>query len=199
MHVSATANGVQQHASAPQRASQGAEMKTMLGLFALIGFAIGNPLQAQTSQDEKAVRDLPIEFTNAWAKHDGHELAKIMAEDVDFVTVTATWLSGRADFEKYHTRLLSGQFKDALVTPLETVVRFIRSDLALVHWSWRVQGDKSADGSARPPRAGLMTMLAAKRKGIWLVVAAQNTNGGPTSSELLQDIKSPIVVSRPEQ
>jgi uncharacterized protein (TIGR02246 family) len=70
---------------------------------------------------------LPQEFTDAWAKHDGHELAKTMAEDVDFVTVSATWLSGRADLEKYHTRLLSGQFKEAILTPLETAVRFIRT------------------------------------------------------------------------
>ena len=39
-----------------------------------------------------------------------------------------------------------------------------------------------------------MTMLAAKQKGIWLVVAAQNTNGGPASPALMQDIKSPITV-----
>jgi hypothetical protein len=38
--------------------------------------------------------------------------------------------------------------------------------------------------------------LAAKRKGIWLVVAAQNTNGGPASPQLLQDIKSPITVPK---
>jgi uncharacterized protein (TIGR02246 family) len=171
-------------------------MKALLGLFSLIAFAIGNPAQAQTSLDEKSVRELPQAFSSAWAKHDGHELAKIMAEDVDFVTVSATWLHGHADFEKYHTRLLSGQFNEALLTPLETAVRFIRPDLALVHWSWRVQGDKNADGSARSPRSGLMTMLAAKRKGIWLVVAAQNTNSGPASPQLLQDIKSPITVPK---
>ena len=169
-------------------------MKTITAIFCFTLLAIGKPLQAQTSPDEKALRELPHSFAKAWAKHDGHELAKIMAEDVDFVTVLGTWLSGRADFEKYHTRLLSGQFKDAVVTPLETNVRFIRPDLALVHWSWRVQGDKSADGSVRPPRSGLMTMLAAKQKGIWLVVAAQNTNGGPASPALMQDIKSPITV-----
>jgi uncharacterized protein (TIGR02246 family) len=173
-------------------------MKTLPGLFSLIAFAMGSLAQAQISPDEKAVRELPRAFANAWAKHDGHELAKIMAPDVDFVTVSATWLSGRADFEKYHTRLLNGQFKEAIVTPLETAVRFIQPDLALVHWSWRVQGDKNADGSARPPRSGLMTMFATKRKGIWLVVAAQNTNGGPASPELLRDIKAPITVARPE-
>jgi hypothetical protein len=76
---------------------------------------------------------------------------------------------------------------------LETAVRFIRPDLALIHWSWRIQGDKNADGSPRPPRFGLMTMLAEKRKGTWLVVVEQNTNGGSGPPEL-QDIKPPIVV-----
>ena len=170
----------------------------MLGLISLIAFAIGNLAQAQTGQDEKALRELPQAFTKAWAKHDGHELAKIMAEDVDFVTVSATWLSGRADFEKYHTRLLNGLFKESTRTPLETVVRFIRPDLALLHCSWRHQGDKDVDGSVRPPRTGMMTMLAEKRNGTWLVVAAQNTNSGPVSPELLQGIKSPITVPKAE-
>jgi uncharacterized protein (TIGR02246 family) len=169
-------------------------MKTILAIFCFIALAIGKPLQAQTSLDEQALRQLPQAFTNAWAKHDGHELAKIMAADVDFVTVSATWLSGRADFEKYHTRLLSGQFKDSTRTPLETAVRFIRPDLALLHCSWRHQGDKSVDGSVRPPRTGMMTMLVENQKGIWLVLAAQNTNSGPVSPELMQDIKSPITV-----
>jgi uncharacterized protein (TIGR02246 family) len=77
-----------------------------------------------------------------------------MAEDVDFVTVSATWLSGRADFEKYHTRLLSGQFKESTGTPLETAVRFIRPDLALLHCSWRHQGDKNVDAGITGATAG---------------------------------------------
>ena len=172
-------------------------MKTVLGLLLLIAYAFVNLTEAQTRQDEKAVRELPQTFSNAWAKHDGHELAKIMADDVDFVTVGATWFSGRADFEKYHTRLLSGRFKESTNTPLEIAVRFIRPDLALIHWSWRIQGDKNTDGSPRPPRFGLMTMLAEKRKGTWLVVVAQNTNGGSGPPEL-QDIKPPIAVPRTE-
>ena len=73
-------------------------------------------LSAQTKADEEAVHELPQAFCDAWAKHDGHELAKIMADEVDFVTVAATWLHGRADFEKYHVRLLSGRFKDSTNT-----------------------------------------------------------------------------------
>jgi uncharacterized protein (TIGR02246 family) len=153
--------------------------------------------QTQTKGDEEVVRDLPRAFCHAWAKHDGHELAKIMAEDVDFVTVGATWLHGRDDFEKYHARLLSDRFKDSTNTLLDTIVRFLRPGLAIVRWSWTIQGDKNPDGSARPQRSGLMTMLAEKRNGVWLVTAAQNTNAGPGAPEAA-DIKLPITFPKSE-
>ena len=144
--------------------------------------------------DEAALRQLPVAFAQAWAKHDGHALAAIMADDVDFVTVGATWFHGRPDFETYHTRLLSGRFKGSTNAPLKTVVTFVRPDLAFVRWSWSLEGDKNPDGTARPPRFGLMTMLAEKRRGTWLVIAAQNTNVIPQPSPEASDLTSPIVV-----
>jgi uncharacterized protein (TIGR02246 family) len=122
-------------------------------------------VRAQEKVEEQAVRNLPQAFCDAWAKHDGHELAKIMAEDVDFVTVGALWLHGRTDFEKYHARLLSGRFKEATITNLQTSVRFLNPNFAVVHWSWAIQGDKNIDGTARQPRFGMMTMIAEKRRG----------------------------------
>lgn len=114
-------------------------------------------LNAETTSDEDAVRKLPQTFCDAWAKHDGHELAKMMAEDVDFVTVATVYLHGRADFEKFHVRLLSGRFKDSTITPLETTIRFLHPEMAVVHWSWRIDGDKAFAGTPRPPRFGMMT------------------------------------------
>ncbi len=131
---------------------------------ALAVFLMAAASRAQVDADEALVRRLPQAFAEAWAKHDGRELARIMADDVDFVTVGATWLHGSGDFEKYHTRLLSGRFKASTNTPLETSARFLRSDFALIHWSWTIQGDQDPDGSLRPQRYGLMTMLAEKRR-----------------------------------
>jgi|SRR5690242_3838400 uncharacterized protein (TIGR02246 family) len=153
------------------------------------------PLRAQTKADEDAVRKLPQAFCDAWAKHDGHELAKIMAEDVDFVTVATTYLHGRADFEKFHSRLLSGRFKDSTITVLDSTVRFLHADVAVVHWSWKIEGDRSFDGTLRhEPRFGMMTMVAEKRNGNWLVVVAQNTNALLGVPPELQDIKTPIPI-----
>jgi uncharacterized protein (TIGR02246 family) len=164
-------------------------------LYGLFCFLIGASANAQTKADEEALRKLPQAFHDAWAKHDGHELAKIMADDVDFVTVATTYLHGRADFEKFHVRLLSGRFKESTLTPLETTVRFLRPGMAVVHWSWKIEGDKNMDGTLRQePRFGMMTMVAEKRSGAWLVVVAQNTNAILGVPPELEGIKTPIPI-----
>jgi len=167
-------------------------MKYFASLLLLLLFAATSI--AQTKADEEAVRRLPQAFCDAWAKHDGHELAKIMADDVDFVTVATTYLQGRADFEKFHVRLLSGRFRDAAITLLQSKMHFLRADMAVVHWSWKIEGDRNADGSLRQPRFGMMVMVAEKRAGAWLVVVGQNTNAILGIPPELQDIKTPIAI-----
>jgi uncharacterized protein (TIGR02246 family) len=150
-------------------------------------------VRAQERADETAVRKVPQAFAGAWAKHDGHQLASIMSEDVDFVNVGGDWLRGKADFELYHTRLLSGRFKDSTLTPMDTAVRFLRPDLAVLHWSWKIQGDRNEDGTARKPRFGIFTMVVEKQGGEWLIVEAQNTNWMPGPNPELKGISPPIV------
>jgi uncharacterized protein (TIGR02246 family) len=152
--------------------------------------------RAQSASDEAAVRNIPQGFVAAWAKHSGHELAKLMSEDVDFVNVAGDWLHGRKDFELYHTRLLSGPFHEAVLTSLQTSVRFLRPDLAVLHWSWRVEGDKNDDLTPRKPRNGLFTMIVEKKNAEWLIVVAQNTNQIPGPNPELDGIKPPIVLPK---
>jgi uncharacterized protein (TIGR02246 family) len=172
-------------------------MKMIVGLLCLGLLTIGMIAHAQTQQDKDVLRELPRAFSAAFAKRDAHKLAQLMAEDVDFVTVGLLWLRGRADFAKYHNRLLTGRFSNIVHTILDTDVRFIRPDVAVVRHSWNLKGDRNPDGSERPQRFGLMTMVAEKRSGTWLVVAVQNVNSPNTPrSPEAHDIESPIVVPR---
>jgi uncharacterized protein (TIGR02246 family) len=170
-------------------------LRNLLAVLLVAGcsFIHAQNLPAQNQSDETAVHNIPQAFAAAWAKHDGHQLAKIMSEDVDFINVGGDWLHGRADFELYHTRLLSGRFKESTLTPLETAVRFLRPELAVLHWSWTVQGDRNEDGSLRKPRFGIFTMIVEKRGGEWLIVEAQNTNQMTGPNPELKGIKPPIV------
>jgi len=153
----------------------------------------------QKNPDDEAVRKLPQAFCRAFNNHDGHELANIMADNVDFVTVGAWWIHGRPDFEKYHIRMLSGRFAGIKFEPLHIAVRFLRPDIAIIHWSWTAVGDKNVDGTARQRRYGMMTMVAEKRNGIWLVVASQNDNSDPTVTPEMEGITSPIPLPGTEQ
>src|SRR5258707_7594901 len=81
---------------------------------------------AQSKTDEETVRNLPLAFCDAWAKHDGHELAKIMADDVDFVTVSTTYLRGRAEFREIPVRLLSRRLRACTTLAVPTNVDFLR-------------------------------------------------------------------------
>ena len=169
-------------------------MKYLQSALLLLLLASAPNALGQSKADENAVRKLPQDFCDAWAKHDGHALAKIMAEDVDFVTVATAYLHTRADFEKFHVRLLSGRFKDSTLTRIETTSRFLRPDMAVVHWSWKIEGDKNFDGTGRPPRYGMMTLVVEKQNGNWLVVVGQNTNAMLGTPPELQDIKTPISI-----
>lgn len=169
-------------------------MRNLIPDLLLLLFAISANLNTQTKVDEDALRKLPQAFSEVWAKHDGHELAKIMAADAEFVTVATVYLHGRSDIEKFHARLLSGRFKESTVTPLDTTVRFLRSDMGVVHWSSKIEGDKDFDGTPRPPRFGMMTMVPEKRSSTWQVVVVQNTNALLGIPPELQDIKTPIAI-----
>jgi uncharacterized protein (TIGR02246 family) len=116
-----------------------------------------------------------------------------MSEDVDFVNVGGDWIHGRKDFELYHSRLLSGRFKESIAMPLQTAVRFLRPDLAVIHWTWKIEGDKNEDLTPRKPRYGIFTMIVEKKNGEWLVVEAQNTNQMTGPNPELGGITPPIV------
>ena len=53
-------------------------MKKCLNCFVLF-IVFTSFAKAQTKSDETMVRGIPDAFTAAWAKHDGHKLAKIIA------------------------------------------------------------------------------------------------------------------------
>ena len=174
---------------------------TRAGLACLMALMLGTVIEGQSfnKQDEAALQRLPQAFSAAFNKRDAHALAMIMSEDVDFVTVGLTWLHGLADFEKYHARLIADRFNDISVTVLKTHVRFMRPDIAVVRYSWSVAGDRNVDGSARPQRFGMTTMIAEKRRDAWAVTQAQNVNsptGAAARTPEADDIRSPIVVPR---
>lgn len=172
-------------------------MLRILTLFA--AFVLGSAASAQDPPpaDLAALNAIPRAFSAAWARGDGDALGTLMAPEIDFVTVGGSWLHGRRDFILYHQRLFDGRFRGSTITPIEIDIRPVRPDLMFVRWTWRIAGDRNFDGSTRQPRAGLMSMLAEKRGDRWLVIASQNTNGGPGTAPENAGLVFPLRVPPP--
>ena len=169
-------------------------MRVWFALIAALLVSAGAEAQQLAAPDRAALQAIPQKFSAAWASASGESLGALMAKETDFITVGGLWLHGRADFVIYHDRLLKDRFRGSSITPLEVRVEPVRDDLAFVRWSWRIVGDRNADGSDRPPRVGLMSMLAEKKGGQWLVIASQNTNGGPGTAPERVGLNPPIVL-----
>src|SRR5437660_1124337 len=135
--------------------------------FVCLVLASAEPSEAQ-SGDEAAIRKIEQMWDDAWNRHDAKALAGLLAEDADFVNVNGTWHKGRAAFERLMVATHQGVvFKDSTRTTVETDVKFLTPDIAVVHARWKISGDKNLDGTAREPRNGVMTRVVAKRDGRW--------------------------------
>jgi uncharacterized protein (TIGR02246 family) len=150
----------------------------------LIAFTFGlillTPLWPATAQDSArdidAIKQIESHWQEAWNTHDMKALASLVAENVDFITVAGTWLKGRKAFEEHHAARHAMQFKESVWETTDVQVKLLKPDLALVHVSWGIKGDKDPDGTPRQPRRGIFTRVVTKEGGKWLIKASQNTN-----------------------
>ena len=65
--------------------------------------------------------------------------------------------------------------KESVLTTTNMEVKFIKPDVAVAHIEWGIKGVKDPDGTPRQPQQGIFTWVVEKRKGKWLILAAQNT------------------------
>jgi len=161
-------------------------MKSLFAIvFGIISLSTLWPASDQGNAiDTEAVKQIESRWQEAWNSHDMKALASLVAEDVDFITVAGTWLKGRKAFEEHHAARHAVQFKESVWETTDVRVKFLKSDIALVHVSWGLKGDKDPDGTPRQPRRGIFTQVVTKEGGRWLIKASQNTNiGAPPAAK----------------
>ena len=112
---------------------------------------------------EAAILNVIETLIAGWNAHDPKIYASVFAEDSDYVTVAGEWLRGRSE--------LSGQFRSTTLRTDRISIRFIRPEVAVVHFRWEREGD--------PVRQGMTTILASEDRGRWRFDAAQNTDIHP--------------------
>jgi uncharacterized protein (TIGR02246 family) len=126
----------------------------------------------------------PALFTHAWNAHDTTALARLFAEDADFVNVVGIWWRDRRAIEEAHAFAHRTFFRDSLLQIDDVVVKRLLPDLATVHATWTLSGQEEPDVSVGAPRRGILLFVAAQEHDGWLIRTAQNTDIVPEALTL---------------
>lgn len=139
---------------------------------ALTASAQGAATPNTQASDEAAIRENVKHMQDGWNTKSGALFAKPFATDADYVVINGMQIKGREAIGKGHQRIFETIFKDSIISLAVQQIRFLRSDVAVVHVAGHNkvrQGEKTSEGDA------VMTLVMTKDQGEWKIAAFQNT------------------------
>jgi uncharacterized protein (TIGR02246 family) len=162
----------------------------MRSTFPAIVFALGslsfrnvNQINAQTQEDEAAIRQAVATMTTAFNTRDDQATANLTTTDADFVTVTGDWSKSSAAYLAARRGRFTTALKNASIRVIDIKIRFLRPDVALAHVTHEIRGMLDADGKELPPHTELSLRVFVQEHGKWLMTAFHNTTVAmPTKS-----------------
>jgi uncharacterized protein (TIGR02246 family) len=84
-------------------------------------------------------------------------------------------MQGRSEIERAHAEIFGSVMRQSRITVTDTRVKFIKSDVAVVHAVWILDGQITPDEKEVPQRKGRLTVVTTQGDGNWQIVALQNT------------------------
>jgi uncharacterized protein (TIGR02246 family) len=123
--------------------------------------------------DETAIRAQVEQMSKGWNAKNGAEFAKPFAEDADYVVINGMQIKGRTAIAKGHQGIFDTIYKNSTISYAVDSIRFLRSDVAVVHVGGTLkvtEGNETRAGNAR------MTLVMTKANGKWEIAAFQNTS-----------------------
>lgn len=124
------------------------------------------------TEDKVAIQDILKQLETAWNAYDSVGFAASFAEDANFIQIFGGQLDGRAAIEGAHRHIFNTIYKGSHASfPLRSI-RFVRPDVAIVFARAQVnfhEGTEAREIETRP------TLIVAKQKAGWHIVAFQNT------------------------
>jgi uncharacterized protein (TIGR02246 family) len=157
-------------------------------MFSKIAFA-ETPQAEDLAGEERAIRELNAAVEAAWNKHDAPAMDQAFVEDCDLVNVFGEWISGHDKLVKTHTALFAGPLRESYQRMNVEKLRFVRPDVAVIHVRHH---NSDRDGKVLRGDEGAMgTVVLAKARGKWWIIAAQNTIVRPLPEAFKQGEKPP--------
>lgn len=151
----------------------------LISILMWLALAAAAPLGASIAADEAAIRASVLAMTDAFNNRDDAALLALATPDADWVTVAGRWTKGTQAYLTTRRSRFAGPLKNAALRPLETHIRFVRPDVAVVHVTHEISSMLDQAGKPLPPHPELSTRIYVKQKGRWLVSAFHNTGLPP--------------------
>ena len=121
-------------------------------------------------KDRAAITQAVQNYMDMWNKHDVHAVAMTYTEDCDFVNNFGDLTHGRAGMEAVFGPFMTGVYSETHQTGQIRSIRFLKPDVAAVDVDWQMTGAKNQDGSMRPTRKGIHSLIMTKQSdGSWLI------------------------------
>jgi len=141
----------------------------VLSMLVIPGAAPAWSQASGSDADSAAIKQVCLDFSENFSRHDAHGVALTFSEDADFTNMTGRHSHGRADIEKWFVGLFQGNLKNSQRTDTVKSIRYFTPELAEVDADTVITGTNAADGAAIPPRKGLMIVLVVKQNGRWYI------------------------------
>jgi uncharacterized protein (TIGR02246 family) len=140
-----------------------------------LSFSNVNQINAQTQEDEAAIRQAVATMTTAFNTRDDQASTSVTTTDADFVTVTGSWSKSSADYLAARRARFATALKNASIQVVDIKIRFLKPDVALAHVIQEIHGMSDSDGKELPPHRELSLRVFVQEHGKWLMTAFHNT------------------------
>lgn len=141
-----------------------------LAVISSAGIAAAAPQDAAQDKDRAAIAKAVENYMDSWNSHDVHAVGMSYAEDCDFVNNFGDVTHGRAGMEATFAPFMTGVYSQTNQTGKVRSIRFLKSDVAAVDVDWEMTGAKNQDGTLRPTRKGIHSLVMTKESdGNWLI------------------------------
>lgn len=149
--------------------------KYTLPIFIVLFSFLFTTAQAQkidTAKENQAVRQLIMNYADAWNRHDPKGLAANYRSDASWVNWFGAYYSGRDDIENHYRTTHNSYFKQShFYTRSLEDIQFLNPEIAIVHVRTGLTDDTRYPGETFEFRR---MMVLTKKDGIWLIQAGQN-------------------------
>jgi uncharacterized protein (TIGR02246 family) len=141
----------------------------------LFFMTIGCKQNQNQGMNEEAIRNVILQMTAGFNKHDAKAATQMYTSDADFVNVRGDKYTGAEEIQQKLEAIFLTRAKQATLKTLNVTVRFVNPGLAIAHVTNELSGLVDSAGVKLPSHKELSIRVFIKENDNWRVTAFHNT------------------------